>query len=308
MAFLDFYDLQKSLFDGTFIAIAVAMIMSFLVLVVSTRNIILSLFAILTVFSVILITIAILVLLGWELNILESVVITLAIGLSVDFTLHYGIMYKLSGQTDRACSVRSSLASVGSPVTMAAFTTFAAGLCLLPARVLAYIQIGTFIVVLMTISWIFSTFFFLALLSAWGPNKISSLHLPTVICCSLEKDEDMTDEVENIKKAFTVSDTIMSRVSESNSDFEFSQGPGAGEVHHNAVMEREMIALTISRRCDENDEMIRSRRCEDERSEVTRSVKQRRSKSYSQHSQDSQSYGFRWKLSTEKKVKSNFYK
>ena len=287
MAFLDFYDLQKSLFDGTFIAIAVAMILSFLVLVVSTRNILLSLFAILTVFTIILITIAILVLLGWELNILESVVITLAIGLSVDFTLHYGLMYSLSGQTDRAGSVSSSLARVGSPVTMAAFTTFAAGLCLLPARVLAYIQIGTFIVVLMTISWIFATFFFLSLLSAWGPNKISSLPLPTVICCSLEKEEDMADEVENIKKAFTVSDTILSRVSETHSDFEFSQGPGGpgglGEVHHNAVMEREMIALTISRRCEETEE----------NSEVTRSVKQRRSQSCSQHSQDSQSYGFR---------------
>lgn len=295
MAFLDFYDLQKSLFDGTFIAIAVAMIMSFLVLVVSTRNIVLSLFAILTVFSIILVTIAILVLLGWELNILESVVITLAIGLSVDFTLHYGIMYKLSGQTERAGSVRSSLATVGSPVTMAAFTTFAAGLCLLPARVLAYIQIGTFIVVLMTISWIFSTFFFLALLAGWGPNKISSLQLPTVICCSLEKDDDMVDEVENIKKAFTVSDTILSRVSESNSEFEFSQDP---EVHHNAVMEREMIALTISRRCEDNDERseaTRSRRVEGERSEVRRSVKQRRSQSYSQHSREGQPYGFRWK-------------
>ena len=40
--------------------------------------------------------------LGWELNILESVVITLAIGLSVDFTLHYGIMYKLAVDTDRS--------------------------------------------------------------------------------------------------------------------------------------------------------------------------------------------------------------
>ena len=39
--------------------------------------------------------------LGWELNILESVVVTLAIGLSVDFTLHYGIMYKLAADTDR---------------------------------------------------------------------------------------------------------------------------------------------------------------------------------------------------------------
>ena len=38
---------------------------------------------------------------GWELNILESVVVSLAIGLSVDFTLHYGIMYKLAVDTDR---------------------------------------------------------------------------------------------------------------------------------------------------------------------------------------------------------------
>ena len=38
---------------------------------------------------------------GWELNILESVVVTLAIGLSVDFTLHYGIMYTLAADTDR---------------------------------------------------------------------------------------------------------------------------------------------------------------------------------------------------------------
>ena len=101
MFFLDFYDLQKSLFEGTFIAIAVAMTMSFLVLVVSTKNIVLSLFAILTVFSIILITMGILVMMGWELNILESVVITLSIGLSVDFTLHYGIMYKLAGHGDR---------------------------------------------------------------------------------------------------------------------------------------------------------------------------------------------------------------
>ena len=37
---------------------------------------------------------AILVFMGWKLNILESVAITLAIGLSVDFTLHYAMMYR----------------------------------------------------------------------------------------------------------------------------------------------------------------------------------------------------------------------
>ena len=77
------------------------MVASLMALLVSTRSLCLSLLAILTVFLIIMVTIASLVLLGWELNILESVIITLAIGLSVDFTLHYGIMYKLTGHGDR---------------------------------------------------------------------------------------------------------------------------------------------------------------------------------------------------------------
>ena len=57
------------------------MAFSFIVLLIASRNIILSILAIFTVFTIILITIAILVMIGWELNILESVIITLAIGL-----------------------------------------------------------------------------------------------------------------------------------------------------------------------------------------------------------------------------------
>ena len=55
-------------------------------------------------------------------------------GLSVDFSLHYSIMYKLSGHSDRVQSVRHSISSMAAPVTMAAFTTFTAGCCLFPAR------------------------------------------------------------------------------------------------------------------------------------------------------------------------------
>ena len=36
-------------------------------------------------------------------------------------------------------------------------------------RVLAYTQIGTFILVLMSLSWLLSTFLYPALLSTWGP-------------------------------------------------------------------------------------------------------------------------------------------
>ena len=258
VSYLEFYDLQKSLQEGTFVAIAVAMVISFLVLFLSTQNAMLSVFAITTVFSIIIVTVGFLVLLGWKLNILESVVITLAIGLSVDFTLHYGIMYKLSGETDRDKSVTFSVATMASPVSMAAFTTFCAGLCLLPARVLAYIQIGTFIIVLMTTSWFFSTFFFQSILRSWGPTKSANftLPLPQAICCSVEPDDD---DIETLKKAYTVSDTVISHVSSSNISYHIPE-PIQSPVNGN----KEMIPLT-----------------------VTRSVKQkRRSNSYSKHIDD----------------------
>lgn len=255
VSYLEFYDLQKSLLEGTFVAIAVAMVISFLVLFLSTQNIMLSVFAISTVFSIIIVTVAVLVVLGWKLNILESVVVTLAIGLSVDFTLHYGIMYKLSGETDRNKSVTYSVATMASPVSMAAFTTFCAGICLLPTRVLAYIQIGIFIIVLMTTSWAFSTFFFQSIMRSWGPTKSVTfkLPLPQAICCSVEPDED---EVESMKKAYTVSETVISQVSSSNISYHMAESTQLPENE-----DKEMIPLT-----------------------VTRSVKhRRRSNSYSKH-------------------------
>lgn len=83
-------------------------------------------------------------LLDWKLNILESVSVSLAVGLSVDFTLHYAIGYRLSGDKDRESAVIHSLTRMSSPIAMAAVTTFTAGASVLPSSVVAYNQIGAF--------------------------------------------------------------------------------------------------------------------------------------------------------------------
>ena len=153
--------------------LGLALLIAVIVVFLATLNIGLSLLAVLTICGVIFVSMAILVFMGWKLNILESVAITLAIGLSVDFTLHYGVMYKKALKSKfhdeskiKESSVVYAISHIGGPVTMAAFTTLLPGLCLLPSRVLAYIQIGTFIIVLMAISWLLATFFFLG---KYGP-------------------------------------------------------------------------------------------------------------------------------------------
>lgn len=167
---LQFYDLQDTLSIGTMIAILMAMSVSLVVLLLVTLNILISLFAIVTVTFTIFTTIAILILLGWKLNVLESVAVSTAIGLAVDFSLHYSVQYRLSPEPNRKSSARFSLSRMIGPTAMAATTTGVAGAFMLPSNVLAYIQIGTFLVVVMTISWVYSTFFLMSLLSVIGPE------------------------------------------------------------------------------------------------------------------------------------------
>lgn len=167
---LEFYDLQDSLSDGTLIAMALSVGVAFSVMLLTTWNIIISLYAIMSIAGTIFVTVGSLVLLGWELNILESVTISVAVGLSVDFAVHYGVAYRLAPEPDREGKVVFSLSRMGSAIAMAALTTFVAGAMMMPSTVLAYTQLGTFLMLIMCISWAFSTFFFQCMCRCIGPQ------------------------------------------------------------------------------------------------------------------------------------------
>lgn len=167
---LTFFDLQATLSADTMNAIAIAMAVSFFVLLAVTLNVLISLFAIVTVTLTICTTIAILVLMNWKLNVLESISVSTAIGLTIDFSLHYGNYYRLCPDQERATATRYSLQRMIGPTAMAAITTGAAGAFMLPSRVLAYIQIGKFLVIVMAVSWTFSTMFLMSALRMFGPQ------------------------------------------------------------------------------------------------------------------------------------------
>ncbi|MEE6473816.1 hypothetical protein FKM82_010182 [Ascaphus truei] len=167
---LEFYDLQDSLSDGTLIAMGLSVAVAFSVMLLTTWNIILSLYAIVSIAGTIFVTVGSLVLLGWELNVLESVTISVAVGLSVDFAVHYGIAYRLAPDPDREGKVVFSLSRMGSAIAMAALTTFVAGAMMMPSTVLAYTQLGTFMMLIMCISWAFATFFFQCMCRCLGPQ------------------------------------------------------------------------------------------------------------------------------------------
>ena len=182
---LDFYDLQETLAQDTPVAIGVSITVATVVSFFTTLNLLISLYAMVSITGAIFVTVGSLVLMGWELNILEAVVITIAVGLSMDFSLHYGMAYRLSPDLDREMRVCCSLARMGSPVAMAALTTFLAGALMMPSTVLAYRQLGTFLMLAMSVSWLYGTFFFQSLLRTFGPQGgFGQFHWPSWDCCS----------------------------------------------------------------------------------------------------------------------------
>jgi hypothetical protein len=68
-------------------------------------------------------------------------------------------------QENRVNGIHYALCRIASPVAMAAFTTSMAGILMLFSSILAYVQIGTFLIVLSFISWTYSTIFHLVSLS-----------------------------------------------------------------------------------------------------------------------------------------------
>lgn len=87
------YDLQYQLISGTYSSLVFSMAIALVILLLTSGNIIISVIAIMTISFSIADTIAVFVFLGWKLDVLESVVIIMSVGLSVDFSCHYGVAY-----------------------------------------------------------------------------------------------------------------------------------------------------------------------------------------------------------------------
>lgn len=232
---LNFYDLQQTLSRGTLTAIAIAMAASLVILLLVTLNIFISVFAVITVTLTILATIACLVLLGWKLNVLESIAVSTSIGLAVDFTLHFGVNYRLSPITDRTSAVRYSLSRMIGPTIMAAVTTGAAGAFMIPSSVLAYTQIGSFLVIVMSISWLYGTFFFASLLCLMGPQ-----HNYGQIYLRGKKDnknsKSQMEQNQRFSQQGTVSEQLLSASSSAAGEFIASESHELHSLNTNSIV------------------------------------------------------------------------
>lgn len=163
---LDLLALQTELDQSTISSILLEVVFATLALLLGTRNIVLTLAGSLTVGTIILVTVGALILFKWTLGVAESILITLTIGLSIDFALHYCVAFSESKSTSANDGITLKILSeVGSPIALATITTSVAGFVIVWSEILAYQQLGVFLMLIAFASWTTSTLFLLPMLA-----------------------------------------------------------------------------------------------------------------------------------------------
>ncbi|MBN3274311.1 DISP2 protein, partial [Polyodon spathula] len=168
---LALYDLQQCLSSETLVVTGFSVALVFTTLLLTTWNVLLSVYGAAAVGGSVFVTVGLLVLLEWQLSGVEALFISAAAGLSVDFVANYCVFYSLSPHTDRLGRVAHSLKRMGCPVALGAGSYFCAGILMLPATALVFRKLGIFLLLVKCVACGFATFFFQSLCCFYGPQK-----------------------------------------------------------------------------------------------------------------------------------------
>jgi len=118
------FDTNGSMLKSAYASAGIALAVSGLIVFVSSRSFILTLFALITIAYVLASTTAMLVASGWTLGFLESICFAILIGISCDFVIHFCHAYAhLPGEVDRHYRTKFALVRMGPSILAAAFTT-----------------------------------------------------------------------------------------------------------------------------------------------------------------------------------------
>jgi len=145
---------------------------AFVVLLLATRKLHLAAFASLSIACVLVSVTGTMVLIGWTLGSIESILIGIIAGFSVDYVVHLAHAYETaddsSGEettTTTASRITESFSTMGISVLNGMITSIAASIPLFFCQLQFFHKFGVFICLTIAFSWIFANFLFMSVLA-----------------------------------------------------------------------------------------------------------------------------------------------
>ncbi|CAK9008135.1 Protein dispatched homolog 1 (Protein chameleon) [Durusdinium trenchii] len=157
------------------ISISCSFLLAFTVSTIATRNYIVAAIASCSILLVVLYVCAAIVLFGFDLGSIESVVLTLVIGISVDYIIHVAVGYS-DAQFDRKLDSRAervehAMMTLGTSILAGAVSTFLATSFLLLTTIVFFSKFGKLTTFTIVMAALTALILFPAILAAVGPEK-----------------------------------------------------------------------------------------------------------------------------------------
>eukprot|EP01049_Picozoa_sp_SAG25_P006437 SAG25_NODE_484_length_7474_cov_11.267823_3_plen_954_part_00 len=146
-----------------------SLILAFFMILPATNNILVTGWSLLVITMVVNSVVGTMVMLGWTLGVLESICLTICVGLSVDYTIHLCHIFATSTQETRFGAGRDALASMGVSVMNAAATTLGSACVMMATYVLFFQRFGIFVFMNIFYSAVYAFVFLMAVLMQIGP-------------------------------------------------------------------------------------------------------------------------------------------
>jgi len=138
---------------------------AFVVLLLATRKLHLAAFASLSIACVLVSVTGTMVLIGWTLGSIESILIGIIAGFSVDYVVHLAHAYETADSEDTAARITESFSTMGISVLNGMITSIAASIPLFFCQLQFFHKFGVFICLTIAFSWIFANFLFMSVLA-----------------------------------------------------------------------------------------------------------------------------------------------
>jgi multidrug efflux pump subunit AcrB len=201
------YDTNGQMLQSAYSSAGIALIGAAGIIFLSSRSLVMTFFATLSIGYVLASVTATLVAMGWTLGFLEAINFSILIGVSVDFVIHFSHAYaSLPGIVDREVRAKHALIQMGPSILAAAFTTVISAVVMLFTEIIFFQKFALILFFTIVQATLASFVVFLVLCVCFGPSNPTYLVDSVVARCfkqnkeqNEQKDEhsvSMKDETE----------------------------------------------------------------------------------------------------------------
>merc|ERR1711988_310423 len=145
-------------------------ILAFVVVLLATQQILVAFASVFTIVGILASVLGAMVALGWELGTIESICLTILAGFSVDYVVHLAHAFVQAEKKERLDKVRSALDEIGVSVLGGMLTSASAAVALMICQLQFFHKFGVFLMLTVSISWIWANVGFMASMALFGPD------------------------------------------------------------------------------------------------------------------------------------------